>query len=33
VPFFVLDERLAMSGAQEVSTFVSFLAEGQRQQA
>jgi len=33
VPFFVLDERLAMSGAQEVSTFLSFLAEGRRRTA
>lgn len=30
VPFFVLDERLAMSGAQEPETFVSFLREGAR---
>jgi predicted DsbA family dithiol-disulfide isomerase len=30
VPFFILDERLAMSGAQDVTTFLSFLAEGQR---
>jgi predicted DsbA family dithiol-disulfide isomerase len=33
VPFFVLDERLAMSGAQEVSTFLSFLDEGRRRLA
>jgi predicted DsbA family dithiol-disulfide isomerase len=33
VPFFVLDERLAMSGAQEVETFLSFLAEGKRRSA
>jgi predicted DsbA family dithiol-disulfide isomerase len=30
VPFFVLDERLAVSGAQEPSTFLAFLREGQR---
>jgi predicted DsbA family dithiol-disulfide isomerase len=30
VPFFVLDERIAVSGAQEPSTFVAFLREGQR---
>jgi predicted DsbA family dithiol-disulfide isomerase len=30
VPFFVLDERLAMSGAVEPATFVAFLREGQR---
>jgi len=28
VPFFVLDERLAMSGAQPAETFLSFLREG-----
>jgi predicted DsbA family dithiol-disulfide isomerase len=28
VPFFVLDERLALSGAQEPATFVAFLREG-----
>jgi predicted DsbA family dithiol-disulfide isomerase len=33
VPFFVLDERLAVSGAQEPSTFVAFLREGQRKNA
>jgi len=30
VPFFVLDERLAVSGAPEPSTFVAFLREGRR---
>jgi predicted DsbA family dithiol-disulfide isomerase len=30
VPFFVLDARVAMSGAQDVSTFLSFFAEGRR---
>lgn len=30
VPFFVLDQRLAMSGAQPESTFLSFLREGQQ---
>lgn len=30
VPFFVLDERLAVSGAQDPATFVAFLREGQR---
>jgi predicted DsbA family dithiol-disulfide isomerase len=28
VPFFVLDERLALSGARDVETFVAFLREG-----
>ena len=30
VPFFVLDERLAVSGAQDPATFLAFLREGQR---
>jgi predicted DsbA family dithiol-disulfide isomerase len=30
VPFFILDERLAVSGAQEPSTFLAFLREGQK---
>jgi predicted DsbA family dithiol-disulfide isomerase len=30
VPFFLLDRRLALSGAQDPSTFLAFLTEGQR---
>jgi predicted DsbA family dithiol-disulfide isomerase len=33
VPFFVLDERLALSGAQAPETFVAFLREGQAQES
>lgn len=30
VPFFVLDEQIAMSGAQDPETFAAFLAEGRK---
>lgn len=30
VPFFILDERLGLSGAQPAETFVAFLKEGQK---
>lgn len=33
VPFFVLDERVAMSGAQEPETFIKFITEGQKNAA